>query len=212
MKFRAIKTVFLGNANVGKTSITYRLIKNKYENDFGNTIGASFMTLTINNIKYDIWDTSGQERFESLTSSYYRNAQICLLVFDVTDEDSIDKIINYLQKIHINYSKPEGVIILGNKIDLINHDEKTMIDNILHDKIKSYENIFNIDIIYISALTGENINALKLSMSDIATKIIEKLNEEHYNNEIYNDKNIIFVNQNDNLTEKISEKLISCDC
>ena len=66
-----------------------------------------------------IMDTSGQDKFDSLTSSFYKNADCCLLVYDITSKESFEKIKTYyIKKIKENRDKIVKVVLLGNKKDL----------------------------------------------------------------------------------------------
>ena len=70
-------------------------------------------------ITVKIMDTAGQERYDSVSSSYYKKADCCLLVYDITDYSSFDKIKNYyIPKIKENGQSTKKVILLGNKTDL----------------------------------------------------------------------------------------------
>ena len=73
-----------------------------------------------------IWDTAGQERFSSIGKNYYKDADCCLLVYDVTDMSSFEKIQKYyIEEIKKECSKDIKIILLGNKTDLV---EKRTID------------------------------------------------------------------------------------
>lgn len=71
------KVVALGDSGVGKTSLLYRYLYDKFDNSSMTTIGASFKTKIISlpneqdEIKLNLWDTAGQERFKSLTKMYF---------------------------------------------------------------------------------------------------------------------------------------------
>ena len=71
----SFKILFLGGIGVGKTSIINRYVKNIFINDQVPTIGIDYRTKTVTyhskKIKLKIFDTSGQERFHTLTKNYY---------------------------------------------------------------------------------------------------------------------------------------------
>ena len=70
-------------------------------------------------VNIQILDTAGQERFKAINTSYYREADCCLLVYDITDRKSFDDIKNYfLEKIKENCKENIQIILLGNKTDL----------------------------------------------------------------------------------------------
>jgi len=85
-----LKVVVLGDAGVGKTSLVKRYVDGIFDELYKPTIGADFLTkdITIPNLgqlKLQIWDTAGQERFRSMAKSFYRGADACVLVYDITD-------------------------------------------------------------------------------------------------------------------------------
>ena len=70
-------------------------------------------------VSVQIMDTGGAERFRSITTNYYRNADCCLLVYDITNENSFEEIKNFFnEKIKENCKENIPVILLGNKTDL----------------------------------------------------------------------------------------------
>ena len=74
------KVLLIGNSGVGKSSLLLRFADDVFTDNFMPTIGVDFKIRTIEvdgkTIKLQIWDTAGQERFRTLTSSYYRGAQV----------------------------------------------------------------------------------------------------------------------------------------
>ena len=85
-----IKIVVLGDASVGKTSLLMRYSQGKNPQNTKPTIGADFqkkeviINNTINNVQ--IWDTAGQEQYQSLGYTFYRGADCCALCFDLTNK------------------------------------------------------------------------------------------------------------------------------
>lgn len=152
------KIVFLGESTTGKTSIAYRLIKNEFpKEEIGSTIGASFMILTLNNMKYEIWDTAGQERYLSLVEMYYRKSDIVLLVFNLSDTNTICRLNYYLKKISENLDGDYKVLIIGNKLDLIKKENLSKIDKFVKESLFEFNFMKDqIEYIYISAKTGDN--------------------------------------------------------
>ena len=75
-KFIDVKVVMLGNVAVGKSSLLKRFLSQRFDEKQETTIGASFFAkiLTINgqNIKFQIWDTAGQEKYRALAPMYYK--------------------------------------------------------------------------------------------------------------------------------------------
>lgn len=89
IKMRAFKVIIVGPQAVGKSSMLFRLSEAKFNTAYLTTVGIDFKTYTsqVASKLYSlqIWDTAGQEKFRSLTSSYYKGSQGCVCVFDLSD-------------------------------------------------------------------------------------------------------------------------------
>ena len=136
MKSDRIKLTFLGESTTGKTSIAHRLVTDRFSEIYENTIGASFMPLRLNDLAYDIWDTAGQERYMSLVQLYYRDTDVFLLVFDVTQLTTLERINYYIDKIQNDVANEFKILIIGNKIDLSQELEINVINKMVINKIK----------------------------------------------------------------------------
>ena len=120
---KTFKILTIGESGVGKTCILRRFVENKFLKNHLATIGIDFKTKTLNinnqEIKLKIWDTAGQERFRNITTQYYKGADGIVLVYDVTDEASYEKIKDWMDQILSNTQKDEiGLVLLGNKCDV----------------------------------------------------------------------------------------------
>lgn len=84
------KIVFVGDVSVGKTAIIKRFIDNQYKENYEPSIGVDFCSKSLRgngkNIKLQIWDSAGQERYKSIIPSYIRNSSIIFVVFDVSSK------------------------------------------------------------------------------------------------------------------------------
>ena len=95
------KVVLIGESDVGKTSIISRYISNGFSSLPMSTPGANFTTRTVLmeeescSIKYEIWDTAGQEKYRALAKVFYKNVAVCILVYDITRRSSFEEIKNY---------------------------------------------------------------------------------------------------------------------
>ena len=117
------KILTIGESGVGKTCVLRRFVENKFLKNHLATIGIDFKTKTLNinnqEIKLKIWDTAGQERFRNITTQYYKGADGIVLVYDVTDEASYDKIRDWMDQILSNTQQDDiGLVLLGNKCDM----------------------------------------------------------------------------------------------
>ncbi|GIQ86968.1 Ran GTPase [Kipferlia bialata] len=119
----ALKVILLGNGRVGKTSIVQRYITGHFDSRQPSTIQAACVqkSLLVNGKKValTIWDTAGQERFHSMAAVYYRQTDGALLVFDLTDADSLTRVKQWVRELHKMVGDDVILTICGNKADLV---------------------------------------------------------------------------------------------
>ena len=95
------KVVLIGESGVGKTSILARYTLNSFKSQQLPTTGANFVSKIIiledenKSIKFELWDTAGQERYRSLAKVFYKNAAVCVLVYDITRKSSFEELKNF---------------------------------------------------------------------------------------------------------------------
>ena len=106
------KVVLIGESGVGKTSIMSRYMTNSFSSPLGSTPGANFTTKTVfledenQSIKYEIWDTAWQEKYRSLAKVFYKNASVCILVYEITRKSSFEDLKKYwINEVTSNASK-----------------------------------------------------------------------------------------------------------
>ena len=112
---------------MGKTSLIQMFENAKFTESFKPTIGADFSNKEIRTssgrlVTLQIWDTAGQERYQSLGTAFYRGADCCLLVYDLTNKDSFENILNwrtnFLQKSMVTQPDSFPFLVVANKLDL----------------------------------------------------------------------------------------------
>ena len=116
------KVVVIGDSGVGKSSLVARYTDDFFEEGMAATIGVDFRVKTVEvgekRVKLTIWDTAGTERFRTLSGSYYRGAQIAIIVFDVTNTKSFDNLSTWMEEIELNFTHANLIkVLIGNKID-----------------------------------------------------------------------------------------------
>jgi Ras-related protein Rab-7A len=100
-------------------------VNKRFSSQYKATIGADFLTKEImiddKLVTLQIWDTAGQERFQSLGVAFYRGADACILVYDITSEKSFDQLSNWRDEFlqQANPRDPDNFtfVVIGNKVD-----------------------------------------------------------------------------------------------
>lgn len=162
-----LKIIIVGDPGVGKTSILNQYCYKRFEETTKPTIGCDFSTLIISNdsskvIKAQLWDVAGQEKFHALSKLYIRGAQGCVIVCDITDEESLASTLKWKELILNDESlseEPIPIVLVQNKKDLIeqenSHEHKTL-TNLQHfSQNNGYFACFQT-----SAKTSENLDDL----------------------------------------------------
>ena len=170
-KIYEIKICLLGDVAVGKTSIASRFCKNVFNESYVNTIGGAYQQQTIlldNDIKMKlhVWDTSGDERFKSMTNLYYRDAQVAILTYDITNSQSFEGLSFWLSELSDKVNNDNMLLFLaGNKCDMENKV-------VPYSRAKEFAQENNMFFFETSAKTGTGIKEL---FKTIATKEYELL-------------------------------------
>ena len=153
------KIMVLGESKVGKWPLIKRYTKNEFSGVYSPTVGIDFQDKIIQiedkKVRLQIWDTAGQERFRNVTKSYYQTAQGFVVVYDITDRESFEKLNFWINSIK-NYG-PENakIILVGNKCDLIN--ERC----VSTEEGENFAKAINIKFFEASAKEGINVNELQ---------------------------------------------------
>eukprot|EP01010_Urceolus_cornutus_P000837 NODE_1343_length_955_cov_754.207506_g1035_i0.p1 GENE.NODE_1343_length_955_cov_754.207506_g1035_i0~~NODE_1343_length_955_cov_754.207506_g1035_i0.p1 ORF type:complete len:210 (-),score=30.20 NODE_1343_length_955_cov_754.207506_g1035_i0:259-888(-) len=117
-----LKVIILGDSGVGKTSLMNQYVNRKFDTRYKATIGADFLTKELEVegtlVTLQIWDTAGQERFQSLGSAFYRGADACILVFDLTSQESFQHLTSWHDEFIIQAGQNKDFVLIGNKNDL----------------------------------------------------------------------------------------------
>jgi Ras-related protein Rab-7A len=120
-----LKIVIIGDSSVGKTTLLQQYLNGKVIGNAKPTIGADFSkkeTMIDNQVvTLQIWDTAGQEKFQSLGYAFYRGADCCVLVYDITNRKTFENLTKWKQGF-IDNAAPDDpktfpFVVLGNKID-----------------------------------------------------------------------------------------------
>ena len=152
-----IKLLTLGDTTVGKSSIVLRFSDDQFDDTIFSTIGidfkTKFMKVKDSTVKVLIWDTAGQEKFQNVAKSYYKGANGVLLVYDISNRKSFERVEFWLKELKENNKIDDLYLYLvGNKKDL---EGKRMIST---DEGKKFAEDNNINFIEVSAKTGEGVH------------------------------------------------------
>ena len=125
-----LKIVLIGESSVGKTTIISQFIDKIFLEELNITYGGSFSSKSVKcedlnkTINLELWDTAGQERYRSVTKMFYKDADIVLLVYDITCKQSFEELKNYWMEQVIESSLKEAMlVIVANKSDLIEREQ-----------------------------------------------------------------------------------------
>ena len=174
-----IKILTLGDTLVGKSSIVLRFSDNRFDDNQLATIGIDYKTKYIKvkdaSVKVLLWDTAGQEKFRNIARQYYKGANGVLLIYDVCDRKSYERIGFWMDELKQNNEIEQLYIILvGNKIDL---EEKRVVTR---EEAEKYAEDNNINYLEVSAKTGEGILDL---FNEITKGTMDKVFNDQDNNE-----------------------------
>jgi len=156
-----LKLVLLGHKNVGKTSVFNRYVYDEFGKT-SMTIGAYFgmkqCKVNDRTCNLAIWDTAGEEKFDSLTNFYCRNARAALVCYDITNYDSFQGLQRWVDKVTSEAEKNCAMILVGNKLDLV--EENPSLREVDTNEAKRYATSVKALVVEASAKTGKNVPAM----------------------------------------------------
>ena len=183
--------LIIGDSTVGKTSILCRYANGIFNANYLATIGLDNFTkdeiIDNKTIRIKIWDTAGQEKYQSLTKGFFRNAQGIMVVFDVTNSETYKDIKYWTQSIKAYMSSDIdkiSVIIIGNKIDSIEREVK-------RGEAEVYCQELGYPYFETSAKTGENVDE---TIKYLVKQVIKK--NSIFRNKLNNSENSIRISKN----------------
>ena len=140
---------------VGKTSLLLNYVDKIFPEAHIATLGVEYKEKEIKkdnyNIRLQIWDTAGEERFRSITKNLYRNANGILFVYDITNKQSFINVKHWIKDTN-NIDKEIKGIIIGNKCDLENERTITM------EELEEIGKQFSLPVLETSAKTAYKVN------------------------------------------------------
>jgi len=116
------KYILIGDSNVGKSCLLFQFTEKQFRYDFAPTIGVEFAARVVSldgkQIKLQIWDTAGLEKFRALTERYYKGASGALLVYDVSQRVSFLSLVHWVAQARQRGNQNMVITLVGNKTDL----------------------------------------------------------------------------------------------
>ena len=169
------KYIIIGDPSVGKSNLLMKFAHNKFTDEYQATIGVEFgaKNITFDNQIYriQIWDTAGQENFRSITRAYYKNSVCAMVVYDITNKESFEHVLNWIQDIKDQSPKTVLIVLVGNKIDL---EENRAVS---YDEGSEFAIKNGLIFEETSAKTGQGIEEIFLKS---AKEIAKKMEENYY--------------------------------
>ena len=201
-----LKLIVVGNQSTGKSCILNRFVNETFDENYQATIGLDFqsknVTIHDQDVRLILYDTAGQEKFRSLIPMYIREAQIILLIYDISNRDSFDSLPKWLREV-MDVKNSEAVFaLIGNKIDLENERKVTF------EEGQKFADQNNFIFQEVSAKDGTNFQ--KLFETQLFEAIYNKFKNEYDKREKmgYDDNNDNYeTNENTNKTNDNKVKL-----
>lgn len=166
------KIVTLGDGRVGKTSLTVKFVEGVFNEKEVSTINANYLEKEVLvgdiSVRLLIWDTAGQERYKALAPNYYRQAKGAILVYDITDKASFDRVKHWIKELASQADKDIKIVIAANKSD------RELERNLSKEEAIEYAQSIGATHIATSAKTGNGVTELFQALAELVIKTHQK--------------------------------------
>lgn len=203
-KANSCKVVLLGESGVGKTCIISRYVNNTYDEKSETTNGASYASKIIDleqynqSLRFDIWDTAGQEKYRSLTKFFYKDAAIAVLVYDITRRESFEEVRKYwYEQLKTCGEKNIVIGLAGNKCDMFDKEA------VSEEEARSFANEIGAQFQLTSAFKNLGIDDL---FRMVGCKYLDPNFQDKINEEPKEEKKNIVLDNNNNQKKKKDKK------
>lgn len=171
------KTIIVGDSFVGKSTILHKFLHGEFLKEHSMTIGSELGSKMINisgtKIKFQLWDTAGQEIFQSIIKNYFRNAICVLLCYDVTRKKTFNNVQRWLKDIK-NLSSPDcSIMLVGTKTD--KEELREVLSSDAEEFAKKNNMLFREISSKLTTLSGMPYNAVNKCFYDIGSDVLTKI-------------------------------------
>ena len=157
------KLLIVGDTTVGKTQLISRFTDDSFSDGYSQTIGMDFKIKKVNIentiIKLQIWDSAGQERFRTITKTYFKKTDGIILIYDVSNRISFKTISNWIKTIKVNSEPNACKILVANKCDKPYRE-------ITEEEGKKLGDDFGMFFLETSARTNKNVNEMFIYLTN----------------------------------------------
>eukprot|EP00831_Metopus_contortus_P061464 TRINITY_DN5331_c0_g1_i1.p1 TRINITY_DN5331_c0_g1~~TRINITY_DN5331_c0_g1_i1.p1 ORF type:complete len:240 (-),score=30.07 TRINITY_DN5331_c0_g1_i1:64-783(-) len=174
------KVVLIGDSNVGKTTLLSRYILNISPKKKAPTIGVEMSTSIFelrdgNSIKVQLYDTSGFEKYRSVTTAHYRKAIGGLVVFDVTKRTTFEHAENWVKELRAQAEPNIVIMLVGNKLDLCEpaEESKAVPRAVSTEEAAKFADRYHLEYTETSAMAGTNVQ-------DAFQNLMQKIYDEEF--------------------------------
>jgi Ras-related protein Rab-5C len=167
LRQRQFKVVLMGESSVGKTSLVIRFSRDVFPDGQESTIGAAFVSRDVDSangpISLHVWDTAGQERYRALVPRYSRGAAAIVVVFDLSDSESLSSAKTWFAEARENHRAGVAWFLAGNKCDLAIGADVA--------KAKEFAGAEGLTYVETSAKTGQNVPELFVEIANAMARL-----------------------------------------
>ena len=168
-----LKLIIIGDSGVGKSNFLFRFIENRFSRTYQATVGLETKTKICTlpksnkNVKIQLWDTAGQEKYMSICKMFFQKAQGIILMYDITNRDSFEHLSKWIQIINdATFNIP--VVLVGNKLD--DEDDGRIVRE---EEGKDFAREHGYLFYETSALNGKNVNNVIFDLSEAIISALE---------------------------------------
>ena len=198
------KIFFVGDTGVGKTAIIIRILDYPFEESYKmRSIGVDFMSKNIRylgqNIKLQIWDTPGQEKYKGLIPSYVRNSSIVFIVYEISSKTSFNNVPNWIYFIK-SIENTATIVLCGNKTDLTTRE----VQRSEGEQLAKREGITFFEV---SAKTNDNIKLMfYTSVAGLPTFAEEATNKESLIKDLLEENGVENIQDGNNFFPQVKQE------